>query len=421
MTMVFPTQPFTPHPTQPFPRFYVIRPDNTVVPLLAMDELPTWLQVGNWDWSDPSLFYGMVPASIYHIPRLGEYDVICQYCCSGLEALQRSISQHSDNPSQQPQPQSSDERRSYPGTSRDPSREFFPTIPGYQHYSVYAEPPFQANLRSPYSGFCLVDWRCPETILYSSYSTSPWNSAFWSSSKPSGCVSPQKDQPGRSPPLNPEACDFKPPRESTGAIDSPSSSSREDEFKANIFSPNSAWTSLSSGLNARPKPDEKPSVAPGINVRKPSPAEAPDKAKDVGPQSGRSLGDMVSSLKQVLGIDANPKAPQNAKENIPEGAGKTAQVQGEVGQASKYTGRTHGHPSPKGRRYRRRRVRVRHQIHVKETSTGEDGNSRKGSSVAARRRRAGKMRRYHSEFDGESRYRQVMQSPNWRENAGRAQ
>ncbi|KAL1968250.1 hypothetical protein VTN77DRAFT_2085 [Rasamsonia byssochlamydoides] len=415
--MVFPTQPFMPHPTQPFPRFYVIRPDHTIVPLLAMDELPTWLQVGNWDWSDPALFHSMIPASFHQIPRIGEYDVICHYCCSGLETLQRSISQQSDNPSQNPKPQPTDDRRSfttYPGASRDPSREFFPAFPGYQHYSMYGEPPLQTNFRSPYAGFCLVDWRCPDTVLYSSHSTSPWTSSFWSPSRPVGCVKPQKDHSGRSSSLNPEACDFKPPPGSKGAIDSPSSSSREDEFKANIFSPNSAWTSLSSGLR------QKPSVGPDTRVGKASPANVLDKAKDLGSQSGRCLSDMVSGLKQVLGIDADPKAPQTSKEHTSEGAGNN--IQGKIGQGSRYTeSRTHGHPSPKGRRYRRGHIRVRHQIRRKETSTGEDGHSRKAFSLAARRRRARKMRRHHSEVDRRSRYWQVMQSPNWREDAGKVQ
>jgi hypothetical protein len=384
-----------------------------MIPLLAMDELPTWLQVGNWDWSDPTLFHSMVPASIYQVPRIGEYDVICHYCCSGLELLQRSISQHSDNPSVRPQPHPIDDRRSFPGAFRDPTRDVFPTFPGYQHYSIYADPAFQPSLRqNPYTGFCWIDWRSAD-MLYSSQSTSPWTSSFWSPPNPIGRVDTQKDQPGRPPCLNPDAYDFRPP-ESKIPILTPSSSSREDEFKATIFSPNSGWTSLSSG----PRRDVKPPVT-DTGIKTEPPGEPLVKVEDLGLQSSRDVGDMVSSLKQVLGIAADQKDLQIPKHTR---AGAENNGKDKVYQSRRYIGaRSHGHPVRKGKRARRGRVRVRHPIRKGEISTGEEGHSKKGSSPATRRRRAVKMRRRHSEGERRSRYWQVMQSPNWRQKAGQGQ
>lgn len=77
-----------PYSAQPFPRFFVIRPDHTVVPLVALDELPPWLRIGNWNWSDPTLFQSMCPASLSPIPRLGEYNVTCYHCRSSQAITQ---------------------------------------------------------------------------------------------------------------------------------------------------------------------------------------------------------------------------------------------------------------------------------------------------------------------------------------------
>lgn len=160
---------------QPFPQFYVFRPDQRPVPLVALDELPSWLQVGNWDWNDPSLFQYMFPASLSQIARLGEYDVICHHCCSNLEVLHKSISQHSDllcqnnganDPSVKKENRgaSPTSSKSFPGAyctaNREPHRPSAPmTAASYVHLTPLRQPPFHANLHAPLLGMYLAGFQ----------------------------------------------------------------------------------------------------------------------------------------------------------------------------------------------------------------------------------------------------------------------
>jgi hypothetical protein len=158
------TGSIAPHPTQPFPQFYIIRTDQSVVPLIALDELPSWLQVGNWDWSQASLFCSMVPASLCQIPRVGEYDVICHYCCSSMEIVQKTISRNSETSTfhlhavDLHRPYESD-----PGASRSSPSNFFldqpPFIPEYNPHVLHSEPQFLAGNSSLYAGICLADYQ----------------------------------------------------------------------------------------------------------------------------------------------------------------------------------------------------------------------------------------------------------------------
>ncbi|PLN77368.1 hypothetical protein BDW42DRAFT_188104 [Aspergillus taichungensis] len=58
--------------SQPFPNYYLTRPDQVQVPLIPLDELPHWIEVGAWNWSDTSLFETMDPVSCDCIPRSGD-------------------------------------------------------------------------------------------------------------------------------------------------------------------------------------------------------------------------------------------------------------------------------------------------------------------------------------------------------------
>ncbi|PYH35792.1 uncharacterized protein BO87DRAFT_395838 [Aspergillus neoniger CBS 115656] len=82
---------------QPFPNFYVYRPGYMVVPLIPLDELPSWIQVGNFDWGDSSLYEAMLPASFNCFPRIGEYDIICHHCYKNVDSYHRSVSERSDS------------------------------------------------------------------------------------------------------------------------------------------------------------------------------------------------------------------------------------------------------------------------------------------------------------------------------------
>ncbi|RAK86882.1 hypothetical protein BO79DRAFT_269836 [Aspergillus costaricaensis CBS 115574] len=82
---------------QPFPNFYVYRPGYMVVPLIPLDELPSWIQVGDFDWGDSSLYETMLPASFNCFARIGEYDVICHHCYKNVDSYHRSVSERSDS------------------------------------------------------------------------------------------------------------------------------------------------------------------------------------------------------------------------------------------------------------------------------------------------------------------------------------
>ncbi|PGH23835.1 hypothetical protein AJ80_02083 [Polytolypa hystricis UAMH7299] len=58
----------------PVPRFYIYRRDGSVVPLIALDELPRWLQVGQEDWCDLRWLAYMSPAASYPVHRVGRYE-----------------------------------------------------------------------------------------------------------------------------------------------------------------------------------------------------------------------------------------------------------------------------------------------------------------------------------------------------------
>ncbi|KAJ9272507.1 hypothetical protein DTO212C5_1234 [Paecilomyces variotii] len=171
-----PVQGMMPYPTQPFPRFFVIRPDHTAVPLVALDELPSWLQVGNWNWSDPMLFQSMGPASLVPVPRIGEYDVVCYHCCSNLDIIQRSVSEESDKSSPH-----TDDRKScltYPGALPSPARHRYqvrPTSALSLPHSTAGGLPYRSCNSNP--KLCIVDTAealNPEaTVFDPTYATRP--------------------------------------------------------------------------------------------------------------------------------------------------------------------------------------------------------------------------------------------------------
>lgn len=217
-----PIPPLPPPATQAFPQFYIIRPNLQVVPLIALDELPFWMQVGNWNWMDLSLYKNMFPASLSPVPRLGEYDVICHNCSANIDVLHRSISQRNEPeiPQDLGNKTPSSPEEAGPGHGRcsldansdwtiihDPRQQqsismtagnFLPLLP-------LKQPPFQACLQTPLVGMCLVD--IPQSIWADPFVTasvlsdgmkSPTSSNYSNTSKGSGSS------------LNPEAPTFSP-------------------------------------------------------------------------------------------------------------------------------------------------------------------------------------------------------------------
>lgn len=80
------------HPT---PYFCIFRPSGSLVPLIPVDELPNWLQISSWS---PSMYSRIQPVTLDRIPRLGEYDIICHHCSSGVDSLHHSVSERDDSP-----------------------------------------------------------------------------------------------------------------------------------------------------------------------------------------------------------------------------------------------------------------------------------------------------------------------------------
>lgn len=82
---------------RPRPRFCVFRPGGLIAPLIAIDELPSWLQV--YYNLDADSAMGLQPVTPIPIPRDGEYEAICHHCTSSVDSLHQSISErNADSP-----------------------------------------------------------------------------------------------------------------------------------------------------------------------------------------------------------------------------------------------------------------------------------------------------------------------------------
>ncbi|KAF7590739.1 hypothetical protein BBP40_002477 [Aspergillus hancockii] len=159
---------------QPFPKFYIIRPQGSLVPLIPVDELPAWIQVGNWDWNDVTMFTGMAPASFSAIPRIGEYDVVCLHCNASLDNLHRSVSEQSAMSSNSSSLPATKTNKNYSGaflsrSSREPLSPLSssnilslkqPLFYTAEYPAFLKLPPYYANLQSPFVGMCLVPECC---------------------------------------------------------------------------------------------------------------------------------------------------------------------------------------------------------------------------------------------------------------------
>ncbi|PYI02082.1 hypothetical protein BO78DRAFT_422883 [Aspergillus sclerotiicarbonarius CBS 121057] len=135
---------------QPFPCFYVYRPGYLVVPLIPLDELPWWIQVGDFNWTDSALYESMLPASFNYFPRVGEYDVVCHHCYAHVDSLHRSVSERSNS-------------NASSHTSNVPKGlgAVAPSKPAVlDHPYMLKHPPFEASFNtSPFVGMCFV--KCP--------------------------------------------------------------------------------------------------------------------------------------------------------------------------------------------------------------------------------------------------------------------
>ncbi|KAJ5614409.1 hypothetical protein N7528_008063 [Penicillium herquei] len=138
---------------QPRPRFCLFRPDGGCAPLIPLDELPAWLQVGNWS---PDMYMGLQPVTLSFIPREGEYDVICSHCSSTVDSTHQSTSERNEG-SQSPNSAVS-QTRSCPAALCSPATELDASstgaaIPMGFPMPMPGQPPFTASLQFPFIGF----------------------------------------------------------------------------------------------------------------------------------------------------------------------------------------------------------------------------------------------------------------------------
>lgn len=156
---------------QATPRFCIFRPDGTVTPLIALDQLPSWLWVRGGKWGDPSVGPGMVPAVRGVVPRDGEYDAVCYNCFSTIDPLHRSYSERtgpSPPPPAPPVPQLVQKfsRGCYPNAWYMGPQADYPILPLPESSNScrlpsYRPPGLDAGIQNPVVGMCLVNFRCP--------------------------------------------------------------------------------------------------------------------------------------------------------------------------------------------------------------------------------------------------------------------
>ncbi|PWY92784.1 hypothetical protein BO70DRAFT_19239 [Aspergillus heteromorphus CBS 117.55] len=147
-----------PATNQPFPAFYIYRPGYTVVPLIPLDELPTWIQIGNFDWSNSELYEFMLPASFTCFDRVGEYDVICHHCYAGVDSFHRSVSERSESSaaSSRADDQLCHLRAPLAGVVAGPSVVGDLLREETGKLAELRQPPFHASLNSPFVGMCFI-------------------------------------------------------------------------------------------------------------------------------------------------------------------------------------------------------------------------------------------------------------------------
>ncbi|KAJ6114625.1 hypothetical protein N7486_000403 [Penicillium sp. IBT 16267x] len=136
-------------PQQLHPRFCIFRPGGLPTPLIALDELPSWLQISN---PSPDMYIGLQPVSPSYIPREGEYEVTCINCSSSVSSVNQSMSDRNED---EQSPQSSvGATKSCTGTSCNDTTENAATvtIPKFPIGFTIGNPSFDATRQSPVLG-----------------------------------------------------------------------------------------------------------------------------------------------------------------------------------------------------------------------------------------------------------------------------
>jgi hypothetical protein len=140
---------------KPPPRFCILWPGGMWTPLIPLDEVPGWLEFGNWG---PGFSLGQYPVSMTYIPRNKEYEFVCRNCSHSVDSLDQSMPEREASVAGNAKPCPA------PPGSPPPEQSSHASLPeliasiaiGYP-FSMLGHPPFNAVLQAPFVGMCLVD------------------------------------------------------------------------------------------------------------------------------------------------------------------------------------------------------------------------------------------------------------------------
>ncbi|OJJ33942.1 hypothetical protein ASPWEDRAFT_29130 [Aspergillus wentii DTO 134E9] len=371
---------------QQFPIFYVLRPDLTPVPLFPLDELPSWLQFGYWNFNDPWLYTQMAPASSNMIPRLGEYDVFCQNCHCDPDFIYRSVSERSENKLESLASMLY-ENKSYPGAYGPNSLEKQTSIPLASDFlnsnmPHLNQPPFHTNLQSPFVGMCLVDYRCPQwTFDASRIASAVLPASLRGSQNPTGSESSSRST------LNPQADVFDPPIRSA-PITPPTPLTASDSGNVDVF------------VMSNPSADGiRTNVGP-VTPNSPKDGDEPVSSNDL------AIG--VEQLKKVLGITNDHKAPFPGRRKV--------RMPRRTRVRSKRRSPFPQRPT-KPLRLRAHRELVQKRVVGKKVAFERIDGPRQVNSETKRQQRREKLDKGKKRVEPGSRYWHMMKTPNWRSDA----
>ena len=378
-------------PQVPFPKFYICRPDKSKIPLIAVDELPSWLQIAKWPWGDISKFEEMQSVSPLAFAREGEYDLVCYNCCPNMDALHMKSSSSGVSYGGRPTtplanskdavvPRGGNGYFSDPGNAGPPN--YTPgAAMGHQRFSFACPPPF-SHLQKPFVGMCLVD--LSQYPIVSRTTGGPTVMTL-----PDSCGTTALDD-GRKTALNPEAPAFSPsispdmlprPPQNVPAVDSP------------VILPLPAAALVKKSY---PHPSHR---AP------PAPSSPKDRQ-----YSRKNIEETLAELRKKLGIGEirEDVGPEKEKWDI-----EMVDAQDNQPPARK----AHSVTQRRGKNIRKVR-RAQAAVRRIERNGVRNADPRSENSAGgAKRRNKGKKRNAKGKACSNSRYWHMMRIPNWRAQA----
>ncbi|RAO72200.1 uncharacterized protein BHQ10_008212 [Talaromyces amestolkiae] len=132
------------------PLFYILRPDRSLQPLIALDEFPTWLKVLNPDNDNLARMVQVNKDNPY--PRNAEYDILCQYCLNATEnmdaLMERDYAPTNQYAHREPATNAAVRQSAQQGASNLPLMQRSQTRPGISHQQVQQAVPRASQMQS---------------------------------------------------------------------------------------------------------------------------------------------------------------------------------------------------------------------------------------------------------------------------------